>query len=199
MARNLTKKELTHKRMLDAANRSFKENGYAGIGVDGIAKAAGVTSGAFYAHFGSKEKAFRAALGTGLDEVIVALPVFQESHGEKWVEAFADYYLGKVHRNDLACGCAMATMTAEIARSGPRQKGIYEEKMTKIIKLIALGLNGKAQKDRESRAWSILATLIGGLNMARAMSSEDSSEKVADAVKIATSIVAGRQKDVKLQ
>lgn len=199
MTRNLTKKELTHERMLDAANRSFKESGYAGIGVDGIAKAAGVTSGAFYAHFGSKDNAFRAALGTGLDEVIVALPVFQDDHGEKWVEAFADYYLGKAHRNDLACGCAMTTMTPEIARSGPKQKIIYEEKMTKIIRIITLGLNGTSQKDKETRAWSILATLTGGLNMARAMSSDNSAEKVADAVKIAASIVAGRQKDVKPQ
>ena len=199
MTRSLTKKELTHERMLDAANRSFKERGYAGIGVDGIAKAAGVTSGAFYAHFGSKDNAFRAALGTGLDEVVVALPVFQDDHGEKWVEAFADYYLGKAHRNDLACGCAMTTMTPEIARSGPKQKIIYEEKMTKIIRIITLGLNGRSQKDKETRAWSILATLTGGLNMARAMSSDNSAEKVADAVKIAASIVAGRQKDVKPQ
>ena len=65
MSEALTKKQLTHRKMLDAASMSFRSNGYAGIGVDGIAKAAGVTSGAFYAHFGSKDKAFKSVLDMG--------------------------------------------------------------------------------------------------------------------------------------
>ena len=52
------KKLETRSRIIDAAGRSFRSNGYAGIGVDGIAKAAGVTSGAFYAHLGSKKWCF---------------------------------------------------------------------------------------------------------------------------------------------
>ena len=104
MTEKPTKKEQTRERMLDAASQSFRAHGYAGVGVDSIAKAAGVTSGAFYAHLGSKDGAFRAALERGLDEVIVAIPQFQNEHGSKWVEAFADYYLGKAHRDDLACG-----------------------------------------------------------------------------------------------
>lgn len=197
MVQNLTKKELTHRRMLEAANRSFKEYGFAGIGVDGIAKAAGVTSGAFYAHFGSKDKAFRAALSSGLDEVIVGLPVFQEDYGEKWVEAFADYYLGKDHRGDLACGCAMTTMTPEVARSGPEQHVIYEDKMTKVIKLITLGLSGTSQKDLNARAWALLACLTGGLNMARAMNSKDAAGEIAKAVKISAVAIAGKTQKVK--
>jgi len=74
----LTKKEETRKRMLVAAGRSFRSYGYAGIGVSGIAKAAGVTSGAFYAHFGSKDGAFSADLEDGLDEVIENIPVIQK-------------------------------------------------------------------------------------------------------------------------
>jgi TetR/AcrR family transcriptional repressor of nem operon len=77
MTRPPTKKEQTRARILDAASQSFRSSGYAGTGVDGVAKAAGVTSGAFYAHFGSKDGAFAAALATGMDEVIEAIPKFQ--------------------------------------------------------------------------------------------------------------------------
>ena len=73
MTRKAERKEETHRRMLSAASRSFRSSGFAGIGVDAIAKAAGATSGAFYAHFGSKDQAFRAALDLGLDEVIEGL------------------------------------------------------------------------------------------------------------------------------
>ena len=60
-------KEETHQRMLEAVGCGFRDRGYAGIGVDGLAKTAGVTSGAFYAHFGSKGEAFDVALAAGLD------------------------------------------------------------------------------------------------------------------------------------
>ena len=64
------KKEETRKRILDAASRSFRTYGYTGVGVDGLAKEAAVTSGAFYSHFGSKSAGFDLALEAGLDEVI---------------------------------------------------------------------------------------------------------------------------------
>ena len=153
MTEKPTKKEQTRERMLDAASQSFRAHGYAGVGVDSIAKAAGVTSGAFYAHLGSKDGAFRAALERGLDEVIVAIPQFQNEHGSKWVEAFADYYLGKAHRDDLACGCAMTTLSPEVARSEPEIKAIYEAKMKRIAGLIADGFGGEDREDCMSRAW----------------------------------------------
>jgi AcrR family transcriptional regulator len=72
----------TRKRIINAARQGFRSNGYAGIGVDGIAKEAGVTSGAFYAHLGSKDGAFQATLSVGLDEVIAEIPEFQLQHGQ---------------------------------------------------------------------------------------------------------------------
>lgn len=62
MAKQDKRKEETWRLMLEAAGRAFRSPGYDGIGVDGLAKGAGVTSGAFYAHFGSKAAAFDAAI-----------------------------------------------------------------------------------------------------------------------------------------
>ena len=85
---------------------------------------AGVTSGAFYAHLGSKDGAFEAALAVVLDEVIAAIPEFQQQHGEHWVVAFSVYYLGPVHRENLACGCAMTTLSPEVVRTKPELHAI---------------------------------------------------------------------------
>tara|TARA_R110002073_G_scaffold196455_4_gene355614 strand:+ start:479 stop:1075 length:597 start_codon:yes stop_codon:yes gene_type:complete len=191
MEQALTKKQRTHQRMLDAAGQSFRSNGYAGIGVDGIAKAAGVTSGAFYAHFGSKDGAFEAALKAGLDEVIDAVPTFQRDHGGKWVEGFADYYLGKAHRKDLACGCAMTSLSPEIARAAPDVRAIYETKMKNIVDLIADGLAGRSREDRIARAWAVIGTLIGGLTVARAVKTQRLSEEIASSIRTAAGIAAG--------
>jgi TetR/AcrR family transcriptional repressor of nem operon len=185
------KKQLTRTRIIDSAVRSFRANGYAGIGVDGIAKEAGVTSGAFYAHLGSKDGAFSAALSAGLDEVIVAIPNFQKQHGDTWLVAFVDYYLGQEHREDMACGCAMTTLSPEVARARADFQEIYEKKMLVIVGLIAEGLEGGSVEERESRAWSVLGVLIGGLTMARAVSSESEAENIASSIKIAAINVAG--------
>jgi TetR/AcrR family transcriptional repressor of nem operon len=185
MAQLPTKKERTRVRILDAASQSFRSSGYAGTGVDGIAKAAGVTSGAFYAHFGSKDGAFEAALATGLDEVIESIPNFQADFGEDWVVGFADYYLSEAHRNDLACGCAMTTLSPEVARSGPEVHMAYEAKMSRIVGLIADGLGGASDEVRRARAWAVLSTLIGGLTLSRAVANLDVANGIAAAARTA--------------
>lgn len=185
-------KEKTRQKILEAAGRGFKKHGYAGIGVDGLAKAAGVTSGAFYSHFGSKDGAFEVALTTGLDDVINAIPKIQAENGTNWVKVFAEYYLGKPHQKNLDCGCAMATLTSEAVRFGVKIHSIYEKKMNGIADLIANGLAGNSNDERRARAWSMLGVLIGGINVARAMKSAKVTDEVAEAIKSAAIKAAGQ-------
>jgi len=191
MSQAPTKREQTHERVLDAAGQCFRSNGYAGIGVDGIAKTAGVTSGAFYAHFGSKDGAFDAALGAGLDEIIKAVPKYQREFGPGWVQAFADYYLGEAHRDDLACGCAMTTLSPEVVRAGPETHAAYEAKMKRIASLVAEGLAGGSDVERRARAWALLGTLIGGLTIARAVKKRKIAEEIASSIRAAAVAAAG--------
>ncbi|MDN4500986.1 TetR/AcrR family transcriptional regulator [Alteromonadaceae bacterium BrNp21-10] len=191
-------KQATRQKMLEAASCCFRKHGYAGIGVDGLSKAAGVTSGAFYSHFGSKDGAFNLALAAGLDEVIIGVPRFQNEHGTEWVKVFTDYYLGQQHMADLETGCAMAALTPEVVRFGAEVHQAFEEKMTLIAELVAQGLSGESPEDCLARAWSMLAVLIGGLNIARAMQSAQASKTVAEAIKVAVINAAGETGVVEL-
>ncbi|WP_420548571.1 TetR/AcrR family transcriptional regulator [Curvivirga sp.] len=193
MAENLSKKEQTRLKMLDAASRSFRKNGYAGIGVDGIAKAAGVTSGAFYAHLGSKNAAFEEILMMGLNEVVSGIQQFQKESGDCWIEAFCDYYLGLAHRSNLECGCAMASLTPEVIKSSSTLHELYAAKMIKIVSIFTQGLAGVK---KEERAWATLSTLIGGLNVLRAMGNPEGIEKIAQSIKDAAQSIAGETIDI---
>ncbi|MFT6302652.1 MAG: TetR/AcrR family transcriptional repressor of nem operon [Granulosicoccus sp.] len=51
-------KEEIKRKVVEAAGQSFQIHGYAGISVDGLANAAGVTLGAFYSHFGSIKEVY---------------------------------------------------------------------------------------------------------------------------------------------
>ena len=169
----------TRSKILNAVSRGFRKFGFSGIGVDGLAKLAGVTSGAFYAHLGSKSAAFEAALTVGLDEVIAAVPKFQQQHGQDWLHEFCHYYLGKRHRDDLECGCAMASLTTEVVRSDPHIQDIFENKMQQIAGLMAEGLEGGTIEERNERAWAVLSILIGGLNFCRAVKQKKTAEDLS--------------------
>ncbi|WP_422377349.1 TetR/AcrR family transcriptional regulator [Roseibium sp.] len=181
MAKQQLRKAETHRALLNASSRAFRSEGFSGVGVDAIAKAAGATSGAFYAHLGSKDGAFHAALELGLNEVIETVPAYQDQHGAGWVEAFARYYLGAAHRKDRACGCAMTAMSPDVARAKPDTRALYDQKMRAIAALIAKGLPGETDVLRLNRAWAFLSVLIGALTTARALSDDQLAETLTSA------------------
>ncbi|MES0811170.1 TetR/AcrR family transcriptional regulator [Roseibium sp. SCPC15] len=181
MAKQQLRKAETHKALVSASSQAFRKQGFAGVGVDAIAKAAGATSGAFYAHLGSKDGAFHAALELGLNEVIETIPEYQKRYDKDWPEAFARYYLGAAHRKDLACGCAMTAMSPDVVRAPEETRALYDRKMSQIADLIADGLNGKNEQVRIAKAWAFLSILIGALTTARAMASESQAEEVTRA------------------
>ena len=183
MVKNQTRKEETRRNILDAASRAFREFGFSGVGVDGIAKSANATSGAFYAHFGSKDGAFRAALELGLDEVIDGVPRFQREFGDGWTDAFIDYYLGRPHREDLACGCAMTSLSPEMTRADGETRAFYDRKMQTIAGLVAKGLPQFPDDQRLAKAWSFLGILIGGLTIARGLEDKAAIDAVASSIK----------------
>ena len=78
MTRRMGQKEESHAKILRGAGRGFRRAGFGGAGVDGLAKEAGVTSGAFYAHFKSKADAFRETIGTGLKDLREGVEQFRE-------------------------------------------------------------------------------------------------------------------------
>ena len=186
-----TKRAATRQRIVNAASQGFRSQGFAGVGVDGIAKAAGVTSGAFYSHLGSKNGAFEAALEIGLDEVIAAVPVFQQQNGVHWVEEFVDYYFGKAHREDLAGGCAMTTLSPEVVRAGPEIHELYEVKMKKIVDLMIKGLAGGTNEEKRQRAWAVIGGLIGGLTMCRAVQGTKTIQQITKSLKKSVVQAAG--------
>ena len=81
MAGRAGQKEESRARILASAGRGFRARGYGGLGVDELAKQAGVTSGAFYAHFKSKAAAFREAIAAGLDDLRNGVTEFRQAAG----------------------------------------------------------------------------------------------------------------------
>ncbi len=167
MRNKSAKAQETLKKIKTSVGKGFRKNGYGGIGVDALAKEAGVTSGAFYAHMGSKEKAFKQALEDGLDEVLQTIPMLKEQHGQDWLKQFIDFYLSEKHAVNLECGCAMVSLTGEVVRH-PILHDLYQRKITEIATLIAEYFSDEGSLEAINKAYGLLSLLTGGLNLARA-------------------------------
>lgn len=182
--------EDTKTRIMKAINRGFRSRGYDGIGIDALAKDAGVTSGAFYGYFRSKEEAFLAAVIEGLNEYRTGVETFRRQNGEQWVAALADYYVGRQHRQNIACGCALPTLSPEVIRASDRIRSAYQNELVKLHGAIAAGLNAESETEKQDLAWMILSLLAGGLTLARAVAHEDLAEQISHAVHHATVVIA---------
>jgi TetR/AcrR family transcriptional repressor of nem operon len=173
----------TRQRILNAAARGFRKGGFGGVGVDGLAKEAGVTSGAFYVHFSSKEAAFKEAVLTGIDELRLAVESLRETHGPKWIETLVDFYLGYKRVCDLGDSCALQSLIPEVGRADAHVKAAVEAHLNDLVKVVADGLPGAGAEDRLDRARALLALLSGGVSLARAVQDESASEAIGAAVR----------------
>ena len=157
-------------------------------GVDGLAKSAGVTSGAFYAYFKSKAEAFRATVSTGMEELNTGIRAFREKYTETpttWIERFAEFYMGEKRTCDLTEACALQALTSEVARADEETRDIFEAQLRAVIETAAEGIEAPSAKARRSKAIAMLALLSGGVSLARAVNDPAFSEEIAKAIRAA--------------
>ncbi len=174
-------KEQTRQRVLAAAGRVFRKSGYGGIGVDGLAKEAGVTSGAFYVHFDSKADAFRASIHQGMAELRDGVLYFQAEHGRQWWPAFVRFYLSTKRTCDLTEGCSLQALPAEIARSDQASRVVFETALREVAQAVVDGPASPAAPRDMERACAALATLVGAVTLARAVDSTAFADQIAAA------------------
>ncbi len=184
-----THKKQTEQNITNAALDEFRSNGYHGVGIDGIAKSAGVTSGAFYTHFGSKSDAFLRAIEVGLKQVSNELDRRRTEDTGEWLSEFLDWYLTPPDAADamskatlqafpIQGGCALTSLAPEVCRSGTQAKHVFEKELMTTIALIKDGLDEGGNKE----AWSILSSLIGAITLARSVKNNDTAVEILSSV-----------------
>lgn len=175
MAPRAKQREESRAKILASAGRGFRARGYGGLGVDGLAREAGVTSGAFYAHFKSKAEAFTQAVAAGMAELRQGIEGFRASAGAGWRQAFIDFYMTERVTCDASEACALQSLTGEVARAEPEARDAYEAELRRVIEAASDG--------SRDEAIALLALLSGGTAMARAVSDPALSAMIAAAVR----------------
>lgn len=165
--------------MLKAAACKLRECGFFGVGVDGLSAAAGMTSGAFYNHFSSKEDVLTSVINANLGRPFVEPEDGNLATRRELLRAYLRRYISLEHRDDPGQGCVIPTLSADVARSGVATRKIYQQRMDEFIGKIASLMKG-APGAREKKAWTLLSMTVGAVLIARAMPDNDQAAKAID-------------------
>jgi TetR/AcrR family transcriptional repressor of nem operon len=166
----------TRRRILDVAARQFRERGTSAAGLAGIMTEAGLTNGAFYVHFESKQDLIREVLDDALARREQVWRKLEDTDGG--LAAMIGDYLSVRHRDNPGGGCPTAAMVAEVAREPAATRSTFTGRVAAIIARIAAKLRGPSAEQREADALAIYALMVGSLQLARAVNDKELSEKI---------------------
>ena len=165
------------KLILDAAARMFRERGFEGVTVAEVMKAAGLTHGAFYGHFTSKDdllaQAFAHTLAPYSDPDAPAIDF----------TGFRDAYLSSQHRDNPGAACLFSTLAQEATRASDAARTTMTESACRQMENFSRSLAGETDVERRQAAAANWAAMIGAVTLSRVMNDPALSDQILADVK----------------
>jgi TetR/AcrR family transcriptional regulator, transcriptional repressor for nem operon len=168
----------TRRRIIDSAGRRFKQHGIDGSGVAALMSDAGLTNGAFYAHFESKDDLVANVVADQLRAQHATLGSLPE--GRAALEEYVRDYLSPRHRDDPSTGCPSAALLDEIGRCDGAIRDSYTEGMQSIVDVVATHVSPHDPSAARITSLGLFSLLVGTLQLARAVSDPQLSDDVLE-------------------
>ncbi|MER6274588.1 TetR/AcrR family transcriptional regulator [Streptomyces sp900105755] len=172
-------KQATRQRIIETAGRRFKKDGIDGSGISTLMADAGLTNGAFYAHFASKDDLVAAAVADQL-RVQYANVIEQAAPGIAGLEQIVRWYLSPQHRDSPDDGCPSAALLDEIGRCADETKQAYTDGVLAVIDGIAARLAPADPRSVRTKTLSVYAMMVGTLQLSRALADRRLSDELLE-------------------
>ena len=168
-----TQAEENRQTVIDVASRLFREHGFDGIGLKDLMGGAGLTQGAFYKQFASKDDLSAHAVSRALEIALNRWKAAAEDNPKDPLGEVLAFYLSMEHRAERRDGCPVAALGADAARQGVELKAPFEAGIKEQLKILG-GWIGDTHRDEFSdRAMAIFSTMVGAVILARAVNNTD--------------------------
>jgi TetR/AcrR family transcriptional repressor of nem operon len=167
--------------VVNVASRLFRERGFDGIGLKDLMKGAGLTQGAFYKQFASKEDLAAQASKQALESASGRWSAAAAANPEDPLGAVMAFYLSMGHREERMDGCPIVALGSDAARQGTDVKASFEAGINAHLETlgrIVTETNGKAPA---RKAMAILATMVGAMTLARVVNDPELAQAFLDA------------------
>jgi TetR/AcrR family transcriptional repressor of nem operon len=172
--------------VINVASRLFREHGFDGIGLKDLMAGAGMTQGAFYKQFESKEDLVAQASRRALEEAMGRWSAAAASRPDDPLAAVVDFYLSEGHCAERAEGCPVVALGSDAARQGTQVRASFEDGFKNYLAKVS-GWIGEAHGEgadseaARSKAMAVLATMVGAVLLARAVNDETMSKQFLQA------------------
>jgi TetR/AcrR family transcriptional regulator, transcriptional repressor for nem operon len=172
-------KQETRQRIIATAGRRLKRDGIDGSGVATLMKDAGLTNGAFYAHFESKDDLVAAAIADQLHAQHANLVALAEP-GRAGLEQIVRWYLSPQQRDDTVDGCPNAALLDEIGRTDNATRQAYTDGVLVVIDGLAARMTPEDPPSARVKALSLLGLMAGTLQLSRALTDRQLSDQLLE-------------------
>ncbi|RKH37751.1 TetR/AcrR family transcriptional regulator [Corallococcus llansteffanensis] len=177
-------KQATHARILAAAEKLFRAEGFSGASVERVMRAAGLTVGGFYAHFASKEALLAESLRAFMDERKVRwLSGLEDLRGPAFLDHFARRYLGLYNRDTGQTGCMMPSLLSDLTRAPPEVQASFGEGLEELVDAAKGQLPAREGATPRQQMLATVALCFGAMTLARATGSQAVSAEILDAAR----------------
>jgi TetR/AcrR family transcriptional regulator, transcriptional repressor for nem operon len=169
----------TRRRIVEVASQAFRGRGIEATGVAEVMAAAGLTHGAFYRHFHSKEELVAEAVAMSLEQLVLE----SEHAASQGAEAALNHalaHLSPQSRDDVTHSCTFAAAGSELARTGAKTRRAASEAFKRTLKGLEPFLAGVGCSDQASAAISVVTNMIGALTMARVVDDPELSDRILE-------------------
>ena len=167
-----TQAEENRQSVINAASRLFREHGFDGIGLKDLMKSAGLTQGAFYKQFASKDDLAAQASDRAFESGIRRWSAAVEANPKDPLGAVSALFLSMGHREERGDGCPIVALGADAARQGPDVKASFEAGIRKYLEMLGPWLRESDGEDSTDRAMAVLSTMVGATVLSRAVNDE---------------------------
>jgi TetR/AcrR family transcriptional repressor of nem operon len=167
--------------VINVASRLFRERGFDGIGLKDLMKGAGLTQGAFYKQFASKEdlaaQASRRAMESASDRWSAAI----RAKAEDPLGAVIAFYLSMDHRGEKTDGCPIVALGSDAARQGIEVKASFEAGIKEHLEILGRFITQADDEESDGKAMAILSTMVGALTLSRVVNDPHLAQALLDA------------------
>jgi TetR/AcrR family transcriptional regulator, transcriptional repressor for nem operon len=172
------RKDATRQRIVEVASKQFRGGGLAATGIASVMSEAGLTNGAFYPHFSSKDDLITKTLAAELAKQNERQKQFVGT--DEGLERAIRSYLRRGHRENAKGGCPSAALLPEIARAPRETRQAYQDGLAAIIDTLARHFPDDTEDQSRRKAIAIFGLLVGTMQIARAIPNAALAQKVLD-------------------
>ncbi|RZN12761.1 TetR family transcriptional regulator [Bradyrhizobium genosp. SA-3] len=167
--------------VINVASRLFRERGFDGIGLKDLMEAAGLTQGAFYKQFASKEDLAIEASRRALESASHRWSDAAEQNPDDPLGAVIAFYLSGDHREEKMDGCPIVALGSDAARQGPDVKAAFEAGIKAHLDVLGRFIAETGREASRGKAMAILSTMVGAVTLSRVVNDPDLAQALLDA------------------